>query len=48
MRGGAGEFVSIVVTRERAISKALMAGDDRCWNGVRKARRAASPSVMGR
>ena len=28
MRGGAGEFVSIVVGRERAISEALMAGDD--------------------
>jgi hypothetical protein len=28
MRGGAGEFVSIVVKREQAISKALLAGDD--------------------
>ncbi len=28
MRGGAGEFVSIVVARERAISEALLAGDD--------------------
>jgi len=28
MRGGAGEFVAIVVGRERAISKALFAGDD--------------------
>ena len=28
MRGGAGEFVSIVVARERAISRALLAGDD--------------------
>ena len=28
MRGGAGEFVTIVVTRERAISQALLAGDD--------------------
>jgi hypothetical protein len=28
MSGGAGEFVTIVVARERAISKALMAGDD--------------------
>ena len=28
MRGGAGEFVTIVVTREQAISKALLAGDD--------------------
>ncbi len=28
MRGGAGEFVTIVVTRERAISEALLAGDD--------------------
>ena len=28
MRGGAGEFVSIIVTRERAISRALFAGDD--------------------
>ena len=27
MRGGAGEFVTIVVERERAISKALLAGD---------------------
>ena len=27
MRGGAGEFVTIVVARERAISEALMAGD---------------------
>jgi hypothetical protein len=27
MRGGAGEFVSIVVSRERAISEALLAGD---------------------
>jgi hypothetical protein len=28
MRGGAGEFVSIVVARERAISRAIFAGDD--------------------
>ena len=28
MRGGAGEFVSIIVARERAISRALFAGDD--------------------
>ncbi len=28
MRGGAGEFVTIVVARERAISKSLLAGDD--------------------
>ena len=28
MRGGAGEFVAIVVGRERAISEALLAGDD--------------------
>jgi hypothetical protein len=28
MSGGAGEFVAIVVARERAISEALMAGDD--------------------
>jgi hypothetical protein len=28
MRGGAGEFVTIVATRERAISRALFAGDD--------------------
>ncbi len=28
MRGGAGEFVSIVVARERAISEAILAGDD--------------------
>ena len=28
MRGGAGEFVTIVVTRERAISEALFAADD--------------------
>jgi hypothetical protein len=28
MRGGAGEFVTIIVTRERAISEALLAGDD--------------------
>jgi hypothetical protein len=28
MRGGAGEFVSIVVKRERAISEALLGGDD--------------------
>ena len=28
MKGGAGEFVTIVVTRERAISKSLLAGDD--------------------
>jgi len=28
MSGGAGEFVTIVVARERAISEALMAGDD--------------------
>ena len=28
MRGGAGEFVSIVVARERAIVKGLLAGDD--------------------
>ena len=28
MRGGAGEFVSIVVARERAISEALLGGDD--------------------
>ncbi|RBP04642.1 hypothetical protein DFR50_13826 [Roseiarcus fermentans] len=28
MRGGAGEFVSLVVSRERAISIAVLAGDD--------------------
>src|SRR5271166_276093 len=28
MRGGAGEFVTIVVTRERAISEGLLAGDN--------------------
>lgn len=28
MRGGAGEFVAIVVARERTISEALLAGDD--------------------
>src|SRR5271166_312677 len=28
MHGGAGEFVSIVVARERVLSKALLAGDD--------------------
>jgi hypothetical protein len=28
MRGGASEFVSIVVARKRAISEALLAGDD--------------------
>jgi len=28
MRGGAGEFVSIIVARERAISRAIFAGDD--------------------
>ena len=28
MRGGASEFVTIVVTRERAISEALLRGDD--------------------
>jgi hypothetical protein len=28
MRGGAGEFVSIIVARERTISSALLAGDD--------------------
>ena len=28
MRGGAGEFVSIVVARERSIVKGLLAGDD--------------------
>ncbi len=28
MRGGAGEFERIVVARERAISEALLAGDD--------------------
>ena len=28
MRGGAGEFVTIVVARERAISQAVLAGDD--------------------
>ena len=28
MRGGAGEFVGIVVARERALSKALLEGDD--------------------
>jgi hypothetical protein len=28
MRGGASEFVSIIVARERAISEALLAGDD--------------------
>ncbi len=28
MRGGAGEFVAIIVARERAISTALLAGDD--------------------
>ena len=28
MKGGSGEFVTIVVARERAISQALLAGDD--------------------
>ena len=28
MRGGAGEFVTIVVARERAISQAVLSGDD--------------------
>ncbi len=28
MRGGADEFVSIIVARERAISRAIFAGDD--------------------
>jgi hypothetical protein len=28
MSGGAGEFVSIVVRRERSIVKGLLAGDD--------------------
>ncbi len=28
MRGGAGEFVSIIVARERAIARALFGGDD--------------------
>jgi hypothetical protein len=28
MRGGAGEFVTLLVARERAISKAVLAGDD--------------------
>jgi len=28
MRGGAGEFVSTIVARERAISRAIFAGDD--------------------
>jgi hypothetical protein len=28
MRGGAGEFVTTIVARERAISEALLAGDD--------------------
>lgn len=28
MRGGAGDFVSIIVARERAIARALFAGDD--------------------
>ena len=28
MRGGAGEFVTIVVTRERGISEGLLAGDN--------------------
>jgi hypothetical protein len=28
MRGGASEFVTIVVTRERAISASLLKGDD--------------------
>ena len=34
MRGGAGEFVSLVVERERAIAKALLAGDDRALRGA--------------
>jgi len=28
MKGGAGEFVALIVARERAISRALLAGDD--------------------
>ena len=28
MRGGAGEFVSLVVARERSIAQALLAGDN--------------------
>jgi hypothetical protein len=27
MRGGAGEFVAVVVARERSIAQALLAGD---------------------
>jgi hypothetical protein len=30
-RGGADEFVSIIVARERAIAHALFAGDDEAW-----------------
>ena len=37
MRGGAGDFVSIVVARERAISRALFAGDDDALRGARAA-----------
>ena len=29
MRGGAGDFVSTIVARERSIARALFAGDDR-------------------
>ena len=36
MRGGAGEFVSIVVARERAISEALLAGDDEALRRERR------------
>ena len=28
MRGGADEFISLIVARERSIAKALLAGDD--------------------
>jgi hypothetical protein len=37
MRGGAGEFVSIVVSRERAISEALLAGDSEALQRGRRA-----------
>ena len=36
MRGGAGEFVSLVVARERSLSGALLAGDDSALRARRK------------
>jgi acyl-CoA synthetase (AMP-forming)/AMP-acid ligase II len=44
MRGGADEFVSIIVARERAIADALFAGDDEALRRPAEPPRSAAPA----